>query len=123
MRFAGTPASPGVYIIKPIPGQFWDITRVIFIIESAANNMDFTEFGSIAALTNGCVLRKKDGVIQNVFNWKTNGEFINHSFDHSFQAKTGGGGSGFVSRSSFAGPSKRGVTIRLNGDDGDELQF
>lgn len=122
MRFLGTAGSPGTYIIKPLPGQSWDITRVIFVIESTANNMDFTGFGSIAPLINGCVLRKKDGDRQNYFNWKTNGDFINRSFDHNFQSKTGGGGSGFTARSTFASPGRRGVAIRLTGDSGDELQ-
>lgn len=122
MRFIGSPGSPGTYIIKPIDGQKWDITRVIFIIESTANNMDFTKFGSINPITNGCVFRKKDGDRQNIFNWKTNGDLINRSFDHIFQEKTGGGGSGFVARITFAGQNKQGIAIRLDGSLGEELQ-
>lgn len=121
MRFAGTPASPGTYIIKPIAGQKWDITRVILVIESA-NAMDFSKFGSINPLTNGCVLRKKDGDRQNYFNFKTNGEFINRSFDHTFQTKSGGGGFGFTSRHTWAGQGKQGVVVRLDGTLGEELQ-
>ena len=110
------------FSIAPEAGQKWDITRVILVIESSANNMDFTEFGSLAALTNGCVLRSKDGSRANLFNWKTNGDFINRSFDSFFETKTGGGGSGFVARTTFAGQDQRGVTVRLRGDDNDELQ-
>jgi hypothetical protein len=122
MRFNGTPASPGTYIIKPIAGQKWDITRVIIVIESA-NAMDFSKFGSLTRLLNGCVLRKKDGDRQNHFNFKTNGDFINRSFDHAFQTKSGGGGFGFVSRHTWAGQGKQGVVVRLDGDLDEELQL
>lgn len=122
MSVVGTLASPVIFSIKPILGQRWDITRVIFVIESTANNMDFTGFGSISALTNGCVLRKKNGDRQNIFNWKSNGDIIHRAFDHEFEGKTGGGGSGFVVRTSFAGQGKQGVTIRLDGDINEEIQ-
>lgn len=122
MRVAGSLASPAVFSMKPIPGQVWHISRVIFVIESSANSMDFTEFGSQPALTNGCVLRKKNGDRQNIFNWKSNGELINRSFDAIFQEKTGGGGSGFVCESSFGGKENRNTIIRLDGDNGDDLQ-
>lgn len=121
MRVDGS-STPQIYRIAPIPGQTWDITRVILVMESTANNMDFTEFGSLAALDNGCVLRKTDGVHKNMFNFKSNGEFINRSFDALFQTKTGGGGSGFSSRTTFGGQSRRGVVIRLDGNKGDEFQ-
>lgn len=121
MRVNSTPASPGVYIIKPIAGQKWDITRVILVIESNSA-MDFSKFGSLSPLTNGCVLRKKNGDRQNHFNFKTNGDFINRSFDHAFQTKSGGGGFGFTSRHTFAGQGKQGVVIRLDGDLDEELQ-
>jgi hypothetical protein len=117
-----SPSAPEIWRIAPIPGQRWDIVRIILVMESTANNMDFTGFGNLSALTNGAILRTKDGVRQNLFNWKTNGDFINRSFDHSFQGKTGGGGSGFVARSTFGGQSKRGVVLRLDGDLGEEVQ-
>jgi hypothetical protein len=112
-----------IFTIKPLPGQVGDFTRVILVIESGSA-MDYTKFGSITALLNGCVLRVKreNGDYRNIFNWKTNGEFIEHSFDSLFENKSGGGGFGFVGRSTFAGQSKRGVAIRLDGDLGEELQ-
>jgi len=116
-------STPVVFTLTPNPGQIWDITRIILAMESSANDMDFTEFGSLAALTLGCVLRVKNGTIKNIFNWKTNGEFINRSFDHSFQSKTAGGGSGFTARSTFGGQSRRGVVIRLDGDKNEEMQI
>ena len=117
-------AAPVVFSILPSPTQSGDITRFILTIESTANSMDFTEFGSINGLTVGCVMRIKraNGDFRNLFNFKTNGEFIEKSFDHNFQIKTGGGGSGFVARSTYAGPEKRGVAIRVDGALGEELQ-
>lgn len=114
--------TPVVFQIDPIAGQTWDITRVIIVIESTANSMDFTTFGSIAPITNGCLLRTMNGQNKNLFNWKTNGDFINRSFDALFQSKAGGGGSGFTSRTTFGGQSRRGVVVRLNGTAGDQLQ-
>lgn len=123
MRVDGS-ATPVVFSVLPLPEQAGDMTRYIITIESTANTMDFTQFGSLPALTNGCVLRvrRANGDFRNLFNFKTNGEFIEKSFDHNFQTKSGGGGSGFVARSTYAGPSKRGVAIRLDGSLGEELQ-
>ena len=114
--------TPVVFQVDPIAGQTWDITRIIIVIESTSNNMDFTTFGSLSPLTNGCLLRTKNGQNKNLFNWKTNGDFINRSFDSLFQSKSGGGGSGFTSRSTFSGQSRRGVVVRLNGDKDDMIQ-
>ena len=115
--------TPVVFTVKPLPGQSGDITRVILIIESASS-MDYTKFGSLAAIRNGCVLRvrREGGDYRNQFNWKTNGEFIEQSFDYDFETKTGGGAFGFISRSTYAGQSKRGVVIRVDGDRIEEIQ-
>ena len=121
MRVDGS-STAEVFQIAPISGQVWDVTRIILVMESTSNQMDFTGFGSLSALTNGCVLRREDGNRKNLFNWKSNGDFINRSFDNVFQAKTGGGGSGFTARATYGGQSKRGVTIRLSGENGEALQ-
>lgn len=112
---------PQVYFIKPAPGVKYDITRINLVIENNST-MDFSNFGGITKLTKGCVLRKKDGIFKNYFNWKTNGDFVTRSFDFVIQAKTGGGVWAFTGRSTFGGQSKRGVVIRLDGDLNDELQ-
>lgn len=116
--------TPVIFTVKPLLNQSGDMTRVIISIESTSA-MDFIKFGSISALTNGCVLRvrRENGDFKNLTNFKTNGEFIEKSFDHTFQTKTGGGEFGFVSRLTFAGQSKHGVVIRLDGKLGEELQL
>ena len=114
--------TPQVYFIKPIPGIKYDITRIVIVIEDELN-MDFSTFGSIpGGITNGCVLRKKDGFFKNLFNWKTNGDFISRSFDFGFQTNIGNNLRAFTARTTYSGQSKRGVVIRLDGDLGDELQ-
>jgi hypothetical protein len=100
------------------------MTRIILnFIDNMA--MDFTSFGSLAELPNGVTLRYKqaDGTFINHFNFRSNGELIERSFDHIFQSKVGGGSFGFVARSTWAGQDKRGVTIRLDGALGEEFQL
>jgi len=113
--------TPVVFQIDPIPTQEWDIVRVILVINDGTA-MDFTTFGGIPALTNGCCIRYKNSVRENIFNWKSNGDFINRSFDYAILQNTGQNQRSFVSRCTFAGTSKRGVAARLEGSKGDELQ-
>lgn len=107
---------------KPPAGVKWDITRVMVHIEDDTA-MDSGRFGGIAALTNGVVLRMKDGTYQNIYNVKTNGELSQRSYDLRYDEKAPAGVFGLTSRTTFAGPSKHGVTIRLDGDTGDEIQL
>ena len=119
-----TASAPEEWHVAPPSGQAWDINRVILVIESTATAMDFVGFGNLPALANGAVLRvlRGDGTAKNIFNWKSNGDFINRGYDAIFQSKTGGGRSGFTSRSTFSGAGKRGASIRLDGTAGDALQ-
>ena len=114
--------TPVIFTVDPPAGFDYDITRVILNILDTSS-MDFSTFGSGAAITNGVVLRVTNGAQRNLFNWKTNGELINRAFDHSFQTNNANNARGFTVRSTFSGAGKRGVTVRLNGDDNDELQI
>jgi hypothetical protein len=123
MRVNGS-VTPQVFNILPLAGQAGDLTRVILRIESNSS-MDYTKFGSLSPLGVGCVLRVKraNGDFRNQVNFKTNGDFIEKAYDNINQAKSGGGGFGFVSRLTYAGQSKHGVTIRIDGDLGEEWQL
>jgi hypothetical protein len=117
-------ASPSLFTILPLPTQEGDIVRAVLDIRGTGE-MDFSSFGSDAALTNGCVVRIKqaDGNFRNLFNFKSNGDFIRQSFDHAFlQPKQGNTIKGFTSRITWGGQSKHGVVIRLDGNLGEELQ-
>jgi hypothetical protein len=124
MNVLGTQGSPRIFTIAPEVGQKGDFTRIISTL-SDASAMDFTTFGGQSALANGCVLRLKlaGGDFFNLFNWKTNGEFIVRAFDHSFQTKIGGGEHSFTARSTWGGQSKRGVVLRVEGTRLEELQI
>jgi len=115
--------TPVVFSLLPVPSQVGDIVRIMLGIQSSTQ-MDFSLFGSIAPLTNGCLLRinNGDGTYTNLFNWKTNGEFTARSLDAIFQQKVGGGEHSFVARTTFGGQDKRGVVIRLDGDLGESLE-
>jgi hypothetical protein len=120
----GSLASPVIFNVDPSSAQEIDITRIILnFIDNTA--MDFTTFGSLAELPNGVTLRylQADGTFINLFNFRSNGELIERSFDHNFQSKIGGGSFGFVARSTWAGKDKRGVTIRIDGSLAEELQL
>lgn len=124
MRVNGS-VTPVIFTVLPLASQAGDITKYVLTIESTANQMDFTGFGSLSALTNGCVVRikRENGDFRNLINFKTNGDFIEKASGHSFQAKTGGGGSGFTASSKYSGNTERGVAIRLDGSLGEELQI
>jgi len=113
--------TPVIFQIDPQGTQAWDVTRVILVIEDSSS-MDFSQFGSLAPLTNGVLLRVTNGESHNLFSWKTNGDIINRCFDHSFQQNSGQNFRGFTVRCTYGGQSKRGVTLRLLGIDSDEAQ-
>ena len=119
---------PQLYIETPeIKGESaqWDIVRAMWYIQSGANPvMTDQTFGNITALTNGCILRKHNEDVHNIFNVKKNGDFRLRNFD-AFYVDTarGGGSQSFSSRRTFGGQTKNGVVIRLTGDNNDQLQM
>lgn len=116
--------TPQIFSILPLPSQQGDMVRIIMEIEGTTD-MDSTTFGSDDALTNGCVIRvvEPDGNFKNLFNFKSNGDFLSQGFDHSFlQPKTGNAIRGFTSRVTWGGQAKHGVVIRLDGSLNEQLQ-
>ena len=114
----------GLRGVSPSPvGVTVDITRLIFHCQTGTA-IDLAKFGDIdGGLTNGLVLRVRDGRNFNVFNVKTNGELAALMFDFNARAATNPqqGVDGFLSRMTFAGQNKIGVAIRLV--PGDDLEF
>lgn len=114
----GSLENPEIYQIKnpsPIDSELsFDVTRILFEIITT-DPPAFDEFGDIAGgLTNGIVLRKNNGAINNIFNAKTNGELANLMYDISFFDQTRPqGANGITARMTFAGQSKHGVAIRI----------
>jgi hypothetical protein len=119
--------TPQIFSVLPLPSQSGDMVRVILEMRGVVGgDMDFTTFGSEAALINGVVFRVKesDGNFRNLFNFKSNSDFIEQGFDHDFLLPRVPGNTiaGFTSRVTWGGQSKHGVVIRLDGSLGEELQ-
>ncbi len=123
MRVDGS-VTPVVFAIKPDSGQSGDINNVKFSIQDNSS-MDFSTFGSAAALTVGCLLRYKraDGSFENIFNFKTNGDISQRASSHDFEDKIGGGLVSFTCKVTFNGQPYNGVAVRVDGDLGEELQL
>ena len=116
--------TPVIFTIKPELNQIGDMNLMKFGIQSAGA-MDFSLFGSAAPLTNGIVLRYKrsDGTFENAFNFKSNGDLVLRGFNHYIKEKVGGGLHSFICKIGFNGQQDNGVTIRLDGNLGEELQL
>lgn len=117
-----TPVTFGLRNTEETIGKTFDITRIIFSC-LATSACDLSKFGNLSELPNGLVLRKKDGIYQNIFNVKTNGELANLMYDLTITQSTNPqqGQDGFIGRLTFAGQNKMGVAIRLS--PGEDLQF
>ncbi len=109
-----TPVKFGVR--SPTPGipATADLYRIM-IQMTLATAPDFGKFGDRAALSNGIVLRFKDGTTQNIFNVKTNSQFALLSGDYSpyDAANPGLGVYGVGVRLTFSGDEKMGTVIRV----------
>ena len=92
-----------------------DLTRVMGYMESGSS-MDDSKFGSLPALTNGIVLRRKyNGTYQNFWNAKTNGELsLICASDFYYSSKAPAGFYGARFRATWGGQEKHGVVVRLD---------
>jgi hypothetical protein len=110
--------TPVIFSLRTDPGIniTADITRIILHMTYPSSGDD-ANFGDLAALTKGVVLRRVDGITQNMFNVKTNGEIGELAYDKSYDTKAPAGSYGLTARLTFAGQSKLGVAIRLAPDE------
>lgn len=111
----GTGAPPGVELT-------FHLTRLIFQILTDSNPaLDL--FGNIAALTNGLLLRSRNGKKKNIFNVKTNGQLQNLMYDVDYFDALNPiqGTPGLMGRLTFGSPGKMGVVISL--PIGEDLEF
>jgi len=116
--------TPVVFSVLPFSAQSGDMVRMIVEMRDTSP-MDFETYGGLPALTNGCVIRVKngDGTYRNLYNFKSNGDIIEQCFDHDFFLNNGGNVRGFTARLTWGGTSKHGVVIRLDGSLGEALEF
>ncbi len=99
-----------------------DITRIMGVMETPAA-VDLNKFGSGTVLPKGLQLRRKNGVVENLWVVKKNRDLTLLTFDYDPYVASNPvqGIDGLSFRNTFAGQAKHGVTIRL--DPGDELQL
>lgn len=97
-----------------------DITRIMGYLQDDVV-MDDSDFGGLSALTNGIILRLNNGVINNLWNAKTNGRLSLIGFDFNYTEKAPAGSYGARFRITYAGQDKHGVTLRLAPGDTLEL--
>ena len=126
MLVNGSIIAPQIFSVLPLASQSGDMVRIILEIRGQpGQSMDFTTFGSDPALLNGCVLRVNngDGTYKNLFNFKSNSDFLEQGYDYSFLEPKGGNSiTGFTSRVTWGGQSKHGVVIRLDGSLGESIE-
>jgi len=111
-----------IFQIGPVGGDVEiDITRILGYMQDGTV-MEDSGFGGIAGgLTQGCVLRVSNGVKQNLWNVKTNGDLALIGYDFTYTEKAPAGSYGARFRITYAGQDKHGVTLRLGS--GDTLEF
>lgn len=122
---AATLASPIKFRCGPsgmATGVQWDICRMIIVCDDATAFDDWTEFGNLATLTNGLMLRVENagGRRETIGVYKSNLDLASDAYDADLFALGPTGGAMKV-RMSFNGNDKRGVVKRLVADDSDEF--
>jgi hypothetical protein len=116
--------TPVIFRVEPSPVQAGDITRLIIAI-IGPTAMDFSTFGSDAPLPVGLLfrVRRPDGSYKNLRTVDVNLEAFLWGFDNNlFTPKTGNTAHGIAFRVTFAGQEKHGVTARLDGTLGEQIE-
>lgn len=116
--------APVAFSISPAGlggGEKWNITRMVFHLTSVSA-MDDGLFGSLSSLTRGIVMRSENGITQNIFNVKNNGEFAQRTFDRDYVDKAPAGVNAVVIRRTFSGSDKNGMAIQLKASGGDAFK-
>jgi hypothetical protein len=105
--------TPQIYTVRAGTNPI-DITRLLItMLDTTA--MDDGRFAGQGALTRGLVFRKwKSNTDQKtIFCFKTNGEIRQFCYDVNYLSSAPAGENGLGARITFGGPSKHGVTLRV----------
>lgn len=118
---AASVATPVIYGSHVHTGTIVHITSMTVIITDNSA-MDFTTFGGIAALANGCVLSaSRVGVPGSYTNWKSNSDMDTDAFPVRYQTKVGGGLYGLSAIYNIKSSTE--AIIYLAGSAGDSFQI
>jgi hypothetical protein len=124
LNVIGSLATPVIFQIMPPNGTLsliWQLTRLIISITDATS-MDDGKFGGLDALDNGVIIRvvKGDGSIQELANWKTNGDMALDMYDITYTDKAPAGQNGLRGRWTF---TKAEFIVELDGAAFDQFQL
>ncbi|AUR82068.1 hypothetical protein NVP1021C_05 [Vibrio phage 1.021.C._10N.222.51.F9] len=120
LNVLGTPENPVIFSVAPPVNETWVITRLLLSMTHDIAG-DLGLFGGIPALTYGVQVRTRDGVVNTLNNWKSNGDMALSMYDISFDSRSGGQGDyGTKGRFTFA---KSGTVLELKGADSDSLEI
>ena len=99
-----------------------DIARIMGVFETPGQ-VDLNKFGGGAPLTKGILFRRKNGVVENIWNVKTNRDLVKLTFDYSpFVASNPSQGiDGMAFRNTYSGEDKHGSSLGL--EPGDTLEM
>ncbi len=112
--------TPVTFSIGPASGTAWHILQVRFGITDGSA-MDDALFGGITALTKGVLIRRKDGTYKNLFNLKSNTDFLMACQSAVYADKAPSGSYGFRAVKDYQ--VQHGVVISLDGTAGAELEL
>lgn len=94
-------------------------TDYVRFLLTATNNeqMDYSLFAGLAALTRGLVFRVVNDFQKTIFNFKTDADIGQFAYDLKYADRAPAGEYGLAARISFGGQEKHGVVLRISGDD------
>jgi len=119
MSVLGTITNPVIYSIHPPEKVNWQIkTNIVNFIDNSP--MDGSMFGSQSALTNGFLIRRKDGIYENLFMIYNNNGFTNRGYKFVSIPKAPSGS--YTSTFNLQFNDIYGTIIQLNGSSNDMFQ-
>lgn len=107
------------FYICPPPDLKFHITTIGFSMRDDSD-MDSGKFGGLAALANGLLLRKENGVLQNLLLVVNNLGFAEQGYDLTYDDKAPAGTYGVRFRKDMIG--RMGVVVELDGSSSDTLK-
>jgi hypothetical protein len=113
MAVVGSLASPQIYTVRAGTKPVYLCRMLLTMVHATA--ADDSLFGNLPALTNGLILRIFDGIKENIFNFKTNGEIKQFCYDVTYSDKAGAGLFGTSARMTINGPSHHATALRFSG--------
>ena len=114
--------TPKTFTFKPRAGIVpIDIGSIIITMDHPAAG-DPSKFGDLTALTNGMYVRKHNGSITALGNYKKNADFNSIGGDITFYDKAGGGAFGTKVDVAINTPEHYDTVIRIDSGNNDELQ-